>query len=445
MARSVWRSANVKLALLYSALFSVSVLVLVALLFYAVREHVEAQAHAHVEAETSQLVGDYQDDGMDELRHDIRERVEDSRGHRLNYSVVSADGRYIFDDLRGLPSEPGWYRYRMHDGTPLLVQVSLLDGGYRLIVGADLSVIRDLENAMRNRMLVLLAFVLLAAVGGGVWVSRRFMARVDRLGRTAEAIGQGKLDARVPVVGTGDDFDQLAGTINRMLERIEQLVGEVRHVSTAIAHDLRTPLARLRQKLEQLGEKEQSAAARELTDECLQDLDAALATFSALLRIAEIESGSRRAGFTHVDLGALLEQLGEAYAPVAAASRISLSTQIEAGVRVHGDRELLAQAVVNLIENALRHSGASKLQLSLSKARGAAVVRVGDNGCGIAAGDRAQVLKPFTRLDAARSNAGNGLGLSLVKAITELHDGTLELNDAFPGLVVTLRFPPELA
>lgn len=445
MARSVWRSANVMLALLYAALFSVSVLVLVALLFYAVRDHVEAQAHAHIDAETSQLIGDYYDDGMDELRHDIRERVEDSPGHRLNYSVVNPEGRYIFDDLGGVPPEPGWYRYTMHDGTPLLVQVSTLGHGYRLIIGSDLSVIRDLENAMRNRLMVLMVFVLLVALAGGVWVSRRFLSRVDHLSRTAEAIGQGQLDARVPLTGTGDDFDQLASTINRMLERIEELVGEVRNVSNAIAHDLRTPLTRLRQKLELLASKEQSAPAQQLTDECLDDLDAALTTFSALLRIAEVESGSRRAGFTHVDLAALVQQMGETYAPVAADNRISLTMQLDANVRVQGDRELLAQALANLIENALRHSGASKLHLSLSLAQGAAVIRVADNGCGIASADRAQVLKPFARLDTARSNPGNGLGLSLVRAIAQLHDASLTFQDAFPGLVVVLRFPPESA
>lgn len=434
MQARLLRTANFRFTLLYAAVFSVSVLVLVVLIFYSVRTYLEQQARAHISFEVAQLVGDYSDDGIEELRHDIRERIDASPGNRLQYSVQHHDGRRIFDRLP-LRTEPGWHHvYNKKDGD-FVLHITQLSDGYQLVVAADLGLIHTLADAIRNQLLFFLAFVMLVAVIGGLLVSRRFLARVDHLGTTAEKIGQGQLSARIPLRGSDDDFDHLATTINRMLDRIEQLLGEVQHVSTAIAHDLRTPLSQLRLKLEQL-----RASSGAQADEAIALLDHALETFSALLRIAEIESGSRRSGFRAVDFSALLAQLGEVYQPVAEQDGQQLLQQIAPGIGLQGDQALLTQCFANLIENALRHSNGRSIHLTLAREGQQIVAEVADDGEGIPEHSRELVLRPFYRADASRSRKGNGLGLSLVRAIATLHDARLELTDHAPGLRVRLYF-----
>lgn len=432
MPNRILRSAHFKLTLLYAAVFSISVLVLVTFIFLNVRGYLESQARNHIAFEVAQLMGDYGDDGMDELRHDIHERIEASPTNRLLYAVRSADGRFIFDRMEA--DHEGWQRFTNADGHDVLVHATPLDGGYTLLVGADLGLMQEIENAIRNRLFLMLLFVLAVAGAGGWWVSRRFLARVDRLGRTAEQIGSGNLSARIALAGSGDDFDQLAITINRMLERIEQLMGEVKHVSTSIAHDLRTPLGHLRQKLETLQAKSEKAGE---IGEAITMLDRALDTFGAILRIAEIESRARRAGFSPVDLSALLNHLADLYQPVAEEAGMRIDRQIASGIVIQGDRALLTQCFVNLIENALHHSKATMLTIGL----GGALATIADNGQGVGEVTQEQLLQPFYRADNSRQSPGNGLGLSLVKAIAGLHDAQLTLADIRPGLQVSLRFP----
>lgn len=441
MLTRVLRSANFKLALLYAAVFSVSVLVLVTVIFLSVREDIEMQARTHIESEIAQLMGDYADDGMDELRHDIRERIDTGGSRRLRYSIVAPDGKSIFDALDAPAGRKGWHRKLSLSGDDLLIDSVPLEDGYTLLVAADLSIIHDIEDAIRGQLFALLLFIAAAAAMGGLVLSRRFLARIDRISRTTEQVGAGNLSARLPMAGTGDDFDQLSATINRMLERIEQLVGEVQHVANGIAHDLRTPLGHLRQTLEQIRSEAENPRQQAKMDEALEQLDGALATFSALLRIAEIESGSRKAGFARFDLSALMQQMVELYQPVAEEAGITLSAALKPNLCIEGDAALMRQYFSNLIENALRHSGGTQLQLGL-KAEGSQIIaEVRDNGVGIAQTDHVVLVQPFFRADASRSTPGNGLGLPLAKAISRLHEAELHFADAGPGLVVQLVFP----
>lgn len=434
MPNRILRSANFKLAMLYAAVFSISALVLVSFIFLSVRDYLEQQARSHIEFEVAQLMGDYKDDGIDELRHDIHERIEASPANRLRYTVRRPDGRLIFDGLA--VQGKGWQRF-FDNGKETLVHATALAEGYTLIVGADLGLIQDIENAIRNRLFMLLLFVLVVASSGGLLVSRRFLARVDHLGKTAEQIGAGQLSARIPLNGTDDDFDQLGGTINRMLDRIEQLMGEVKHVSTAIAHDLRTPLGHLRQKLERI---EQSSVDKKEIREALGILDGALETFNGLLRIAEIESGSRRAGFIHVDLSMLLNRLADAYSPMVEEQGMQLKTSIAPAISIEGDDVLLTQSFSNLIENAIRHSGGKNITMALERNAADCIASVSDDGVGVPVSQHVSLLQPFYRGDASRSTQGNGLGLSLVRAIASLHHAQLTLANTSPGLLISLRF-----
>lgn len=432
MQHRILRSANFKLPLLYAAVFSISALVLVTFIFLNVRDDLVRQAQSRIEGEIAQLLVDYREDGMDELRHDIRERVDANAANRLYYSIIAPNGRVVFDRIQ-TTRERGWHRRISLSGHDMLVDSVALDDGYTLVVAADLTIIHEIEDAIRGQLLLMVAFVIVVATIGGVLLSRRFLSRVDRLGRTAEQIGAGQLSARIQVSGSGDDFDHLAVTINRMLGRIEQLMGEVKHVSTDIAHDLRTPLGHLRQKLESLQKK----TGDEEIGEAIAMLDATLETFAALLRIAEIESGSRRAGFAPVDLSLLLQELVELYQPVAEETGLAIVPSIEPQVSIVGDKALLTQAFVNLIENAMHHSRASTLQVSL---HGREVV-VADNGQGPGGATQEQLLQPFYRADPSRTGPGSGLGLPLVHAISRLHNAVLILADNQPGLRISITFP----
>jgi len=424
MLHRLIHTANFKLAVLYTAIFFASVAVLGGVLYIDVQQSLEDQLKDRISAEMEQLLGDYRDDGMNELRHDVRERIEANPANRLRYYIQNADGRIIFDKLAALPRERGW-----HSIAHLVLLVEPLEDGYVLAIGGEMTVMQDMQDVMLHGLLMSFVFSLVLGIIGGLIVSRRFLKRVDRLSRTAEMIGAGDLSQRIVLNGTGDDFDQLATTINRMLDRIEQLLGEIQHVTTNIAHDLRTPLTKLRNRLEMLQE-----GNPEIGD-AIALLDESLNTFSALLRIAEVESGARREGFTQVDLSLLLTQLADTYSAVAEQESATLRTNISAAIYVNGDKHLLTQMFSNLIENALKYGG-KEITVGLQQNK----IWVGDNGAGIPESERGLILKPFYRSDKSRSTRGNGLGLSLVAAIAALHSMKLSLNDHKPGLRVELDF-----
>jgi signal transduction histidine kinase len=438
MPARLLRTANFKLALLYAVVFSISVFLLGIIVFFSGRNSLEEQLRTRIEAEAAQLLAGYRGDGLEELQHDIKERIEANPAHRLRYSLQSPNGRVVFDRIV-FPYSPGWHRMTTPKGDDLLLLTTVLDGGYLMAVAADMDGVTAIERTVRNTFLLAFVFALFLSITGGVVVSRRFLARVDRLTRAAESIGRGNLSERVPVSGAGDDFDQLAMIINRMLGRIERLVEDVRQVSTSIAHDLRTPLGKLRQKLEALQELQASSTSQALCEEALSMLDETLETFSALLRIAEMESGSFSAAFTPVDLSALLPHLVELYRPVAEEQSQELTAEIAPFLRVKGDKSLLTQLFANLIENALRHTGAgTHIHVTARQEKSVIVAQVCDDGPGIPTSERELITKPFYRLDRSRHTRGSGLGLSLAAAIAALHEASLRLEDNAPGLRISV-------
>ena len=278
------------------------------------------------------------------------------------------------------------------------------------------------------------------ALAGGLAIGRVLVRRVEAVNRTARGIMEGDLSQRIPVVGPGDELGGLAEVINRMLARIEELMANLRHVSSAIAHDLRTPLGHLRQRLETVRARSRDAADYEAAiDAAIADTDAVLETFEAMLRIAEVESGARRERFARVDLAALAEDVADAFAAVAEDRGKRLESRLAGPLWVDGDRALLTQMLANLVENAIRHTPpgtAVRVEAGRRGEEHQLVVR--DTGQGIPAGQRADVFHPFYRLDRSRSTPGSGLGLSLVAAVVRLHAGRVWLEDAGPGLSVTV-------
>jgi signal transduction histidine kinase len=284
-------------------------------------------------------------------------------------------------------------------------------------------------------------------IAGGMFMTRNMLARVEAVNRTSEQIIHGDLAKRVPVTGSGDEFDQLAANLNAMLDQIERLMAAMRQVADNIAHDLRTPLSRLRARLEvTLLEKPDEARYADVLRETIGEADHLLSTFNALLSIAEAEAGSRRDSFEPVDLSEIARDVAELYEPVAEESSLGFETKIADRIMVRGDRHLLSQAIANLLDNALKYTPEGKVALAVESRGGKAHIEVADTGPGVPADRRHTVFDRFVRLERSRSTPGNGLGLSLVRAVTSLHEGTIWLEDSIvgaenPGLKVIVELP----
>ena len=331
------------------------------------------------------------------------------------------------------------HRYRLK----LIGKGSTLPNGVYLFAGRDTQPIA----ATRDRIVTAFAWIvgvaiMLAAIGG-VMLSVQFMRRIDEFTRTCETIVAGRFNDRIAVHGKGDELDRLATAVNQMLDRISALVDNLRQVSSDIAHDLRTPLTHLRHRLETARVKSTSLDDySNAVSRAVEDTDQLLAIFSALLRISQIESGTRAASFKDVVLSDLLNNLCEMYRPVAEDHRQTLTCDIAEHIAVYGDAELLNQLCVNVVENAIRHTPPGTLiHISLGSEDNHAKILIKDNGPGIPQAEHQHVFKRFYRLTQSRSTPGNGLGLALAAAIAELHEATIELADAQPGLQVCISLP----
>ena len=444
------RTASFRLSALYAVVFGGCVLLLGAAAFWSTRSALEQQLSRRIEAEQALLEQEFRHNGIDGLVATVQQRTR-VRGN-LDYFVLDPAGKRLAGDLPGNPDRLGWVELQSgpdaggdenSENETVRVLVKPLDGGYRLGVGEDIEQVGELEETFLGILASALGLVLVLGIGGGLLLSAAFLRRVDRITRTADAIIGGDLSRRIERTGSGDDFDHLSATLNAMLDRIAGLMENLRQVSNDIAHDLRTPLSRLRQDLEEAQKRDLDAAdLKRVIESAVAEADVLLETFSALLRIAQIEAGTRRSAFRGVDLSDVLRTVAEAYAPAIEESGRALRVEIVEGVRLNGDRGLLSQLFANLVENALHHTppGAT-ITLRLARQPACAVAEVADNGAGIPADERVKVLRRFYRLERSRTTPGSGLGLSTVAAIVELHHAAIELIDNEPGLRVVIRFP----
>jgi signal transduction histidine kinase len=337
-----------------------------------------------------------------------------------------------------LPSQEG------EDATDyILVAVRTLGDGLRLVVADNLDSVEDIEDVILNGLVVALVLAVALGLGTGVFLSRSILHRVDSITRTAEAITNGDISQRIALTGSGDDFDRLAATLNTMLDRIADLLENLRQVSNDIAHDLRTPLAHLRQRLEDTKIRAVSTSDyQQAVDDAIEDADTLLDTFSALLRIAQVEAGTQSSSIHSVSLSDVMQTVAEAYAPDIEDAGRFLQTEIPPAVTINGDRDLLTQLFANLLENALRHTPpGTHIAMRLRNNHVQAVAEVSDDGPGIPPDEHERVFRRFYRLERSRTTPGNGLGLSLVGAVAALLHATIELLDAKPGLIVRVRFP----
>jgi len=360
----------------------------------------------------------------------------------------TADGSRIAGPLDGVPvGLRGFATLRAPDGRDLRVLGAALPGGVELTVGADLAPVRRGAAALTGALPVAGAVAALAALLLGFVVARRLERRLRAVSEAGQAVIAGDLSRRLPLSGSRDEFDRLAGTMNAVLARIETLVEGLQSTTASIAHDLRSPLFRLRQQLEAAVSRPREPETDTATLEAsLVELDGVLATFSALLRIARVEAGLTDAGFTAVDLSALAGDVAELYAAVAEDAAQHLEIVVTPGQLVRGDAALLRQAIANLIENALTHGGRGvRVEVCVRAESGPTLpgptLTIRDNGPGIPDHERGRVLERFYRLDRSRNTPGSGLGLALVAAVARLHGATLHLEDANPGLSVSMAFP----
>ena len=436
------RSYTARLAALYAALFGVSVTALGMVTLFATHAALEAQFEARIRAESRAMVQEYKTEGLTGITEAIHER--DLMPGELDYGLTGPGGLKA-GRLVGASSQPGWTVLRLPvraDGVEALrVFTTDLPDGLQLKVGDNMERTQALDRVvLRVFAMAFVAILVLGAVGG-YGLSRGIRGRVAAITGTAEAIIDGDLSRRVAIDGDQDDLGSLALTFNRMLDRIAALMESVRHVSSDIAHDLRTPLTRLRNRLE-AGLTSPASARTELLEAALADLDAILMTFAALLRIAQIESGARRTGFREVDLTVIASDVAEAFSPSAEEGGRRLILEAAGAVMIEGDGELLTQMLVNLVENALRHTGPNAaITVKVARAGRAASLSVADNGPGVPDAERERLFDRFYRLERSRATPGSGLGLALVAAVAKLHGAEVSLAAAQPGLEVRVSFP----
>ena len=357
----------------------------------------------------------------------------------------------------GVLDHPGWLetsyrRIEAPDGVEhrALVQVVELPGGFRLLVGRDLEERERIYGIISNAGRWSFALVVVLGLAGGFFVSRRVLKRIDAMTDTANTIMAGDLGGRLPIAGTGDELDRLAGNVNAMLERIEALMRGLKEVTDNIAHDLKTPLTRMRNRCEQALRGEQGRDYRAALESTIAESDDLIRTFDALLMIARAESGQARGNMDEFDAAEIARDVGELYEPLAEQKGLVLKIDAPAPAAVRGNRELVSQALANLVDNAIKYAGpdASKINgaaaeiLVKAGADGERItLSVADRGPGIPEADRGRVVERFVRLEQSRSEPGSGLGLSLASAVARLHGGELRLEDTRPGLRSIIALP----
>src|SRR5947209_2363682 len=454
------RTTAFKLTLVYLTVFALFAAFLLAYFAWNTRRLITEQITQTVDAEITGLSEQYRQGGLRRLVFIVEARSR--RPGSSLYLVTAPAGEALAGNVgslsAGVLNSTGWTEtaYRRLDdpeggGHHALVRVFQLPGGFRLLVG------RDLEERERLRDIVFAAgrwslfVVIVLGVAGGFFVTRRVLKRVDAMTETTASIMQGDLAERLPIAGTGDELDRLASNLNAMLERIEALMHGLKEVSDNIAHDLKTPLTRLRNRCEEaLRTAEDESQYRAALENTIEESDALIRTFNALLMIARAESGQGRDGMSEFDAAEIARGVGELYEPLADDKGLVLKIEAPVSASIRGNRELVSQALANLVDNAIKYAVPAPSQVNgvqpeiVVKALGQGdriLFEVADSGPGIPEADRSRAVERFVRLEQSRSQPGSGLGLSLASAVARLHDGELKLEDNHPGLRTVISLP----
>ncbi|MCC2111272.1 MAG: HAMP domain-containing protein [Hyphomicrobiales bacterium] len=470
----LFRTTAFKLSAAYLLVFAIFAFFEIGYIAYNTRVLLARQHIETIDAEVSGLAAQYRIGGIGRLVRAIDRRS--GRPGAGVYLVTDGSGRILAGNIAGLPpgvlDEPGLHeaqyersetaeeianrlgndnvtRPREEIDTRAVMRIFVLPGGFRLLVGRDIGEREKFREIIGRVARWSVVVMILLAVFGSYFVSKRVLRRIDSVADTSRRIVAGDLTGRIPLAGTGDEFDRLGESLNTMLDRIETLMRGLTEVSDNIAHDLKTPLTRLRNRVEMaLGEKPSLENYREALEATIAESDDLIRTFNALLMIARVEAGTDEGALEDLDVGTALRDVAELYEPVAEDAGVVFTVEAAAGLTVRANRELLGQAFANLIDNALKYAAPEKAGTRTAAVRigavaegGRILVTIADNGPGIPEADRARVLERFVRLEASRSRPGSGLGLSLVAAVARYHGGTISLRDAEPGLEVVLDLP----
>ena len=451
-APGILRTQAFRIVLIYIFVFAVSATLLVGFTYWNTERSLDSQTDQIIVAEFTGLVEQYQRLGIMGLAQAVAGRS--AREGQSLYILADNQGRWLAGNLDQWPrsitraNEFVEFGYDRRMQGQLVTRNArgmalLLVGGFELLVARDVAE-RDLTRRLLTTTLPWsVGLMLLFGLIGGALMSRNVLARLDSINRTSAEIVAGDFSRRVPLTAAHDEFDMLAENLNRMFERIERLMKGMREVADSVAHDLRTPLNRLRNHLEEAQRRldPESPHAAEI-EAAIAETDGLIATFNALLLIAEADSGVARGAMTQIDLSAVVADVAELYAPLAEEKNIALSVLPMGVVTIEGSRSLISQALANLIDNAIKYTPAEgRIAISASETPGGVDLTVADSGPGIPAADRARVVERFVRLEASRNSPGTGLGLSLVAAVARLHQARLTLDDNNPGLKATISFP----
>jgi len=452
------RTTAFRLTLVYLFLFALFAASLLGYFAWNTRRMVTEQITETVDSELTELTQQYSRGGIRGLVFAIENRAL-RPGSNL-YLLTTPEGQAVAGNIGslqpGVMDRPGWAEtfYRRLDETDTrnhfaLVRVTQLSGGFRLLVGRDLEERHRIFGIVAKAAQWSIAIVLLLGLGGGIFVARRVLHRIDAMTGTTQRIMAGDLNERLPVGRSGDEIDRLAENLNAMLERIESLMVGLKEVSDNIAHDLKTPLTRLRNRAEQaLAEGGSDAKYRAALERTIEESDGLIRTFNALLMIARAESGQARDNMIDFDAATVAQDIHELYEPLAEDSGLILQVETQPA-NIRGNRELISQALANLVENAIKYGKPSpdvrdsRPVILIEARRDADGVKlsVTDHGPGIPEADRQRAMERFVRLEASRTLPGSGLGLSLASAVAVLHGGELRLSDATPGVRATLAIP----
>ncbi len=450
------RNATMRLVAAHLALVALSTAVVLGSLYWRIGGVIDEEQRAVVEAEIRGLADDYQRGAAPALARAIGQRLDNPTERDAVYLLADARGRRIAGNLSQWPPtvapDAGWttldlYRTDRTRPTEISALALRLPQNEMLLVGRDVEARSAFDATLARALLWALAAITLLSVATGWLLSRLVSGRIAEIDRAARGIMAGALDRRVALRGTRDEFDRLADTLNAMLDRIETLVRDLRTVTDSLAHDLRSPLGRLVRHLEAAADDTAPADARKSRiDDAVREAEAVLATATALLDISRIDAGIGAEQFTAVDLGRLAADVADLYEAAAEEKGVAIARDAAPGLVVRGHDQLLALALSNLVENALKHAPAgSAITVAATRDDGAPALVVADRGPGIPAADRVRALGRFVRLDPSRGTPGAGLGLALVAAVARMHGATIELGDNAPGLCARLRFSADPA
>jgi signal transduction histidine kinase len=451
------RTTVFKLSLVYLVVFAIGAGLVLMRVGMNVKDLFDDQIDQTVEAEIAGLAEQYRQGGIRRLVETVERRVSQP-GSSL-YLVTTFAGERIAGNVAQLPAgvleRPGLIETRYARTGEIvaphraLARIFLLQGGFRLLVGRDLEDREALRGFMLRALFTSLGWLVLIGTAGGIFVAMRVLRRVDAMSASAQTIMSGDLSQRLPRTGSGDELDRLATSLNAMLERIGELMKGMQEVSDNIAHDLKTPLTRLRNGVDEALRNARSPDDyRACLEKVVDESEGLIRVFNALLIIARLESGVAQDAMQDFDVAEVARDVAELYDAVAEEQGVTLTLDADASLMMHGGRELIGQALANLVDNAIKHGapidGAAQEKIVKISAR-----RIGehielivcDRGPGVAAQDRARVLERFVRLEGSRSRPGSGLGLSLATAVARMHHGALRLDDNAPGLRVTLELP----